>query len=93
MTDSGREVSLGHGTYLKAERVDATAFLKKQGVTFFDMSPEEKAKWSSLIPDLPALWAQDMETKGLPGWDVAQGWVKITEEMGWEWNRAWAVKP
>jgi len=93
LMDSGKEISIAQGQHLKAERVDATAFMKTQGVTFFDMSLEEKAKWAEKIPDIPAEWAQEMEAKGLPGWEITQGHVRVCEEMGWEWNRAWAVKP
>ena len=40
--------------------------VKTQGVTVFDLSPEQKAKWDGLLEPITAKWIKDNAAKGLP---------------------------
>lgn len=65
---------------------------KAQGVTFLDFPDSERAKWASMVEDIPAEWATEMEKKGLPGWEIMRRFQEITAQMGYKWARQWAVK-
>jgi hypothetical protein len=63
-----------------------------QGVEFYDFPASERAKWASLVEDIPAEWAAEMAEKGLPGWEIMHRFQDITAEMGYDWPRRWAVR-
>ena len=65
---------------------------KEEGVVFSELPAEDKQKWASLIDDIPAEWAADMEATGRPGWEIVKRYQEITTELGYEWSRTWGVK-
>lgn len=65
---------------------------EKQGVEFYELPADERAEWASRVDDIPAEWAAEMAAMGLPGWEIMHRFQDITEEMGYEWPRRWAVK-
>ncbi len=55
--------------------------------------PEEDfEKWMSMVPDVPAVAAEELSAMGLPGWEWAKRWQEVTTELGYTWPREWAVK-
>jgi len=88
----GREKELQHPKDHLTARWETREFFKEQGITFYELSEEDKTEWAEMLPDIPAEWARDMEAKGLPGWEMAQRWIEITAELGHKWSREWAVR-
>lgn len=62
------------------------------GVTTTSFSKDDLAKWASLIEDVPAEWAAEVEAKGYPGFRIIKRWQEITTELGYKWPRQWGVK-
>lgn len=55
------------GTYMDQHVKDAMAWsVKTQGVTVFDLSGDQKAKWDGLLAPITAKWIKDNTAKGLP---------------------------
>lgn len=83
MLDIGREVSHDYGVFTKAQRMDALAELKKQGITFHEMSSEDIAEWAELTKFIAIDWADKMEEKGLPGYALAVRYREVVAELGY----------
>ncbi len=63
----GPEQSKWTGTYMDEHVTDAMAWsVKTQGVTVYDLSGEQKAKWDALLEPITAKWIKDNTAKGLP---------------------------
>jgi hypothetical protein len=65
---------------------------KAQGVKFSALPEVERAKWASLIEDIPAEWAEEVGKMGLPGWEIVKRFQEVTAEKGYKWPRKWGVK-
>ncbi|MBA7688499.1 hypothetical protein ES703_96981 [subsurface metagenome] len=65
---------------------------REAGVHFSIFPDEERVKWVSLLPDIPAEWAAEVTELGYPGWEIVHRFQEITADMGYEWPRTWAVK-
>lgn len=65
---------------------------KQAGIQFSDLSESERKRWQDALPDIPAQWAADLESKGLPGWDMVKRWQEITANLGFKWLRQWGIK-
>ena len=62
------------------------------GATFYQLSEADKMAWAALLPDLPAQWAKDTEALGLPGWEIVDTYIQLTEEAGHTWPREWGQR-
>ena len=61
------EQSKWTGSYMDNHVKEAMDWsVKTQGVTVFDLSPEQKAKWDALLEPITAKWIKDNAAKGLP---------------------------
>ena len=65
---------------------------KEKGIHFITIPDEEIQKWASGLEDIPAEFAKEVETKGYPGYKIAQRWQEITGELGYKWPRKWGLK-
>lgn len=65
---------------------------KEKGLKFVEFPKSEWEKWVASLEDIPAEWAAEMESKGLPGFKTVQRWQEITSEMGFKWARKWGVR-
>lgn len=65
---------------------------EEAGVQFSTLPATEKKKWVDRIDDIPAEWAVELTEAGYPGWEIARSWIDITEDLGFEWLREWAVE-
>ena len=59
---------------------------------FIDFPTEEQKKWVETLDDIPAEWAAEMESKGLPGFQAVKRWQEITTDLGYKWSRRWGIK-
>ena len=62
------------------------------GVTFHTMPKSEIEKWTALMPDIVADWANAREAEGLPGWEVVDLYKALSAEAGWTFPREWGVR-
>ncbi len=65
---------------------------KKRGIVFIDFPAADRDKWASMLPDIPAEWAQEVTGQGYPGWDIVRRYQELTTEYGYKWPRKWGVK-
>jgi len=91
-TDTGRQVELEHAAMLLEKQQADFDLIKAAGVTFHTLPDADRAEWAAKAPDLPAEWAKEATAKGYPGWEIAQRYQELCEELGYKWPRKWAVK-
>jgi len=65
---------------------------QKQGIQLIDFPASEQKKWMDGLEDVPAEWAAEMETLGLPGIQTVKRWQEITSALGYKWKRQWGIK-
>lgn len=53
---------------------------KKQGHSLYTMPSEEVEKWREIVKPLWDEWAEDMESKGLPGREILEDTLKLIKE-------------
>lgn len=56
------------------------------------MPPEDAASWAEACDDLAAMYAEEMEDLGYPGWEIVQRYIELCEDAGYVWPREWAVR-
>ncbi len=67
LDELGPEQAKWTGAYMDQHVTDAMAWsVKTQGVTVFDLSGAQKAKWDALLEPITAKWIKDNAAKGLP---------------------------
>ncbi len=71
----------------------ADEVMKGAGIQTIQFDEEDLENWLKNLPDLPAIAAQELEDKGLPGFAWGKRWQEVTTELGHTWTRQWAVKP
>jgi TRAP-type C4-dicarboxylate transport system substrate-binding protein len=69
-----------------------TKQFKELGVNFYQFPAAERAKWATLIEDIPAEWAAEVSEQGMPGWEIVKRYQEITAALGYEWPKQWGVK-
>jgi TRAP-type transport system periplasmic protein len=68
--------------------MEATWFAENQkkweaaGVKFSTFPAAEEAKWANLLKDTPQTWADEQESKGLPGKKVMSLYIETLEKLG-----------
>jgi TRAP-type C4-dicarboxylate transport system substrate-binding protein len=93
LIETGKEVEIHHTKNLLPRWQEKLwSEWKTQGVKFSSLPEAERAKWASLIEDIPAEWAAEVGAMGLPGWQIVQRFQEITAEKGYKWPRKWGVK-
>ena len=65
---------------------------KKNAVVHNTLSDKDRKEWSTVMPDLPAEWAKEMEAKGLPGWKIVDTYIELSEKEGWKFPRKWGKR-
>jgi TRAP-type C4-dicarboxylate transport system substrate-binding protein len=93
MVEVGKEAELVLADDLRVQWEDR---LRREweaiGIEFLEFPTEDRAKWASLVEDIPKEWAEEMKARGLPGYEIIHRFQEITAEMGYEWAREWAVQ-
>jgi TRAP-type C4-dicarboxylate transport system substrate-binding protein len=65
---------------------------KKSGIVHNILSDKDRMEWATVMPDLPAKWAKEMEAKGLPGWKIVDTYIELSEKEGWKFPRRWGKR-
>jgi len=55
------------GTAVDKSNEEAVAVMKQAGVEFYDLPPEEQARWYEQLKPMMAEWVATMDAKGIPG--------------------------
>lgn len=92
LLDVGKESELYIAEYLEKRRSEVMQQMQDKGLEVINFPQEEIVKWAKIIPDTPAVWAEEATKAGAPGWEIAKRWQEITTELGHNWPREWAVK-
>ena len=65
---------------------------KKSGIVHNILSDKDRMDWATVMPDMPAEWAKEMESKGLPGWKIVDTYIELSEKEGWKFPRKWGKR-
>ena len=90
--DIGKETDEAYASAVDRALDRARADFTAAGVTFYTMSKAETEKWRGIVPDIPGDWAREMESKGLPGWEIVERYIELSKEAGWEFPREWGIR-
>jgi len=86
------EQKLLQGEIPKATKIAMDGMLKA-GLKLIKFPQEEIDKWTKVIPDTAAAFAEEVEGMGYPGWQIVEKYYQVTTEMGYKWPRKWGVRP
>ncbi len=93
MLDAGKEIELKAAETIVAQWSDKIMKdWKAQGVSFYYLTPEERAYWASIVEDIPAEWAKEVEGQGYPGYAIVDRFQELCTQYGYTWPRKWGVK-
>jgi len=90
--EAGSEAEQAYLKNLEAHLAKAKQEFEKAGVTTVNLSDADKIKWAANMPDVPAQWAEKMQTIGLPGWKIVDKYMEISRKEGWQFPRKWGEK-
>ena len=88
----GKEAEEVHITAMEDAEATVRQVYEDDGVTFYTMSDADIEKWMNAMPDVVTEWAESMEAQGLPGWEVAETYLELSEREGWTYPRQWGVR-
>jgi TRAP-type C4-dicarboxylate transport system substrate-binding protein len=76
----------------RVERETDAAFetMRKGGATITELSPEEKARWATTLPNIAERWAAPLEAKGLPARLVLRTYLDGLAKAGAQPARDWS---
>lgn len=63
--------------------------MKKKGVKFGGLSPEERLRWANTLPNIATEWAKRQDKKGLPGSAVLAAYMGELRAMNVKMLREW----
>lgn len=92
MLDVAREVELRIAKELNAKRDGILKKWKDLGISFYTLSEGDRIKWAQKMPDTAAVWAKDMEAKGLPGWKIMDRYIQLAEQQGHKFPRKFGAR-
>ncbi len=79
--DAGRDVEvMAYKEILPGWEKKIVDTWEKQGMKFIDFPASEQKKWMDSLEDIPALWAAEMESLGLPGFQTVKRWQEIAPD-------------
>ncbi len=71
---------------------DSVAKLRKAGSTVTKLAPEQKARWCEAVKGVPNKFAQDANSRGLPGTKAFRYYFKALEETGYKFPCKYVIK-
>jgi TRAP-type C4-dicarboxylate transport system substrate-binding protein len=93
MLDVGKEVELKAAETIVAEWSEKIMKTwKDQGVSFYYLTDEERARWAGMVADIPAEWAEEVKGQGYPGYEIVARFQELCEQYGYKWPRKWGVQ-
>ncbi len=92
--DVAWEAALVHGKTAKERSIAFEEMMKKKGIIVSDLSPQERKRWASAMPNVAKEWAQRTDARGLPGTRLIKAYMdelrKIPgadKEIARNWDR------
>lgn len=89
-----REAGAEYSRRFAKAQTDATATvlskMKEAGTQINELSPVERERWANLLPPLGKDWAKEIESKGLPGTEVVEGYMAGLKRAGVSVPRDWS---
>lgn len=73
------------------EGEEAYETMRAEGATIRSLTPEQRAEWANLLPNLPNEGAQEANEMGLPGTEAFRIFIEAQEELGYEFPREWTI--
>jgi TRAP-type C4-dicarboxylate transport system substrate-binding protein len=90
--DAGKESEQVYLTNLETHLAQARQQFDKSGVITVNLSDADKTRWAANLPEVPAQWAEKMESIGLPGWRIVEKYMDLSSKEGWQFPRKWRDK-
>ena len=87
--DVAREWGPAQARLDNARLAKFTAIMKKRGLKITDMTFEERKRWTTKMPNISRLWAENLEKKGLPGRAVLTAYMDELRALNVEIPRHW----
>jgi len=81
LEQAGKDTQKYHAERWDKEDAELETKFAKEGMTIYQIKPEDRAKWEAPLKGIEEEWAQDMEKKGLPGKKVLNTFMKICKEV------------
>ena len=81
----GRDFEFRQALVTENKYAERLRLIAADGVTVRDLSPETKKEWATMLADLPAQKAKELDGKGYPGTVVLNRMLDAAEAHGYEW--------
>ncbi len=73
----------------KAKTKKFIGIMKKKGVKFSTLAPEERLRWVKSMPNVAMEWAARQDKKGLPGTEVMSSYLAELRRLNVKMLREW----
>ena len=80
------------GASLNGRQVAGLEGLKKVGASIKELSAEARAGWAQSLTPFPGLQAAEANSRGMPGSDVLNAYLKAVSDSGYEWPVQYTVE-
>jgi len=60
-------------------------------VQFYQLTEEQKKLWAQNLPDIPARWVKEYESKGYPAKQIINYIINAQKKAGYQFPRDWTV--
>jgi TRAP-type C4-dicarboxylate transport system substrate-binding protein len=64
---------------------------KEKGVSYYELSREDKVKWANLMGNYPLDWVKKGKERGLPTKKVMRTYLELVEETGHKFPKEWKI--
>lgn len=81
--------------YIAEQNARVEAAMKQMeegGAKITKLSPEERAKWAAVLPQIADTWAKNADGQGLPGSDVLSAYIDLLKKTGADLPRDWTQR-
>ena len=87
----GDEMNLWTCEMVKAREKEIKKKWLKHGIKFGVLSDADKKEWLKAMYYIPGEWAEAMESKGLPGWEMPEFYCQCMVDKGHEFPSDWEL--
>ena len=90
--DVGKEYSVAFGNAQTERAVSGLKTMEAAGLKVADLAPAERVRWARAIPNVAKKWAEDLESRKLPGKTVLKGYMDGLKAAGVQVPRDWSAE-
>lgn len=87
----GRDWNEYTGALIHKKQEQAKQTMKDAGVTFIEVTDEQRQAWADRLPNLPKIRYGEVEAAGQPA-EAIYTFIEIAKEMGHKFPRDWAAE-